>query len=124
MIFPMARGRGRRSPLTGLVSAVLIAAGQLPSAGAGTAQNEIGPPPPPPPAAHLQWNSTLMPPEAWLSPVLAEPREFCVTCPVALDWETYNILDWIAFHTLLGVDCFVLFIDMSHMTTVGSKRVR
>lgn len=39
-------------------------------------------------------------------------RSFCISCPVGLDFEAMHILDWVAYHHLLGVDCFLLLIDM------------
>ena len=38
-------------------------------------------------------------------------KAFCLGLPVALDFERANVLGWIAYHTLVGVDCFVLFVD-------------
>jgi len=29
----------------------------------------------------------------------------------ALDFETFRILDWVAYHDLIGVDCFFLYMD-------------
>eukprot|EP00928_Gymnodinium_smaydae_P094362 TRINITY_DN7914_c0_g1_i1.p1 TRINITY_DN7914_c0_g1~~TRINITY_DN7914_c0_g1_i1.p1 ORF type:complete len:409 (+),score=41.01 TRINITY_DN7914_c0_g1_i1:56-1282(+) len=35
----------------------------------------------------------------------------CIMTPTALDFDKYRILDWIAYHKLLGVDCFLLILD-------------
>ena len=39
-------------------------------------------------------------------------KNLCMGCPVALDFERDHILSWVAYHHLLGVDCFVLLLDM------------
>jgi hypothetical protein len=40
-------------------------------------------------------------------------HRICITTIFALDFEKHRILDWIAYHNLLGVDCFLLFHDHS-----------
>lgn len=34
---------------------------------------------------------------------------------VAIDFETTRVLDWVAYHHLIGVDCFVLYFDRNHL---------
>ena len=46
---------------------------------------------------------------------VARGKALCITCPVALQFEWRRIADWVAYHSLLGVDCFVLFIDESKL---------
>jgi len=40
-----------------------------------------------------------------------DQRQICATALFALDFEKRRILDWIAYHNLMGVDCFLLFHD-------------
>ena len=42
-------------------------------------------------------------------------RQLCIMCPVALDFEHHRLLDWIAYHHLLGADCFVFLLDAGMM---------
>mmetsp|Transcript_57743 Transcript_57743/g.161010 ORF Transcript_57743/g.161010 Transcript_57743/m.161010 type:complete len:751 (+) Transcript_57743:65-2317(+) len=51
--------------------------------------------------------------------------KICITCLYALDFEKRRSLDWMAYHNLLGVDCFVLFLDRrrSNMDDPDVKRV-
>ena len=42
-------------------------------------------------------------------------RQLCIMCPVALDFEHHRLLDWIAYHHLLGADCFVFVLDAGMM---------
>lgn len=48
-----------------------------------------------------------------LASVAPPPRDrICITSAVALDFEKFRILDWIAYHNLIGVNCFILFLDL------------
>eukprot|EP00928_Gymnodinium_smaydae_P094363 TRINITY_DN7914_c0_g1_i2.p1 TRINITY_DN7914_c0_g1~~TRINITY_DN7914_c0_g1_i2.p1 ORF type:complete len:433 (+),score=47.36 TRINITY_DN7914_c0_g1_i2:72-1301(+) len=48
----------------------------------------------------------------WVGPAPSQNRtRVCVVTPTALDFDKYRILDWIAYHKLLGVDCFLLILD-------------
>lgn len=40
----------------------------------------------------------------------------CMASAVAIDFETTRVLDWVAYHHLIGVDCFVLFYDRNHLS--------
>jgi len=48
-------------------------------------------------------------------------RNFCITCPIGFDLESDKIQDWIAYHNLLGADCFVLFVDTHRISTIEAK---
>lgn len=39
-------------------------------------------------------------------------KQLCIACPFALDFEAAHVQSWVAYHTLLGVDCFLLLLDM------------
>lgn len=45
---------------------------------------------------------------------LEESNTLCLNAQAALDFENHRLLDWIAYHNLLGVECFFLQIDMCH----------
>lgn len=40
-----------------------------------------------------------------------QSAKMCITTIFALDFEKRRILDWISYHNLMGVDCFLLFHD-------------
>lgn len=40
-------------------------------------------------------------------------RDVCLGCPVALEFEAHTVIDFVGYHTAMGVDCFVLLLDMS-----------
>lgn len=40
-----------------------------------------------------------------------KPAQVCINTVFALDFEKRRILDWIAYHSLMGIDCFYLFHD-------------
>lgn len=46
-----------------------------------------------------------------LSHAGAQNDSVCITSAIALDFEKFRILDWVAYHNLMGVNCFMLFID-------------
>jgi hypothetical protein len=52
-------------------------------------------------------------------------NKICVTCLYALDFEKRRALDWIAYHNLMGVNCFLLFLDRdrSNMDDPDVKKV-
>ena len=50
-------------------------------------------------------------------------RSLCIACLVALDFERTRILDWIAYHEMSGVDCFILVLDDKRMSEAASRRV-
>ena len=55
---------------------------------------------------------------------IARGKHICITCPVALRFEWRRVTDWVAYHSLLGVDCFVLFLDESKLSSdVASSAV-
>ena len=39
------------------------------------------------------------------------PRRLCIASPIALDFESPRLLDRIAYHQLIGADCFLYVID-------------
>jgi hypothetical protein len=47
-------------------------------------------------------------------------KTLCMACPLALDFESSRVVDWVAYHSLIGVDCFVLLMDMSHARATKS----
>ena len=53
----------------------------------------------------------------------AKRCSLCIACPVALDFERTRILDWIAYHEMSGVDCFILVLDDKRMSEAASRRV-
>ena len=55
---------------------------------------------------------------------VARGATVCITCPVALAFEWRRIADWVAYHSLLGVDCFVLFLDESKVTGASRAALR
>lgn len=50
----------------------------------------------------------------------APEDRICVTSAVAIDFETTRVLDWVAYHNLIGVDCFVLYYDRNHLSLNNS----
>eukprot|EP00928_Gymnodinium_smaydae_P075503 TRINITY_DN5852_c0_g1_i1.p1 TRINITY_DN5852_c0_g1~~TRINITY_DN5852_c0_g1_i1.p1 ORF type:complete len:415 (+),score=11.18 TRINITY_DN5852_c0_g1_i1:66-1310(+) len=64
---------------------------------------------------------------SWVGRTPSQKRtRVCIVTPTALDFDKYRILDWIAYHKLLGVDCFILILDPSKQDlsdrTVSSVR--
>jgi hypothetical protein len=51
------------------------------------------------------------------------PNKICIAALFGLDHEKKRILDWIAYHNLIGVDCFVLFHDRRR-SNVGEEEER
>jgi hypothetical protein len=45
---------------------------------------------------------------------LKESNTLCLNAQAALDFEHHRLLDWVAYHNLLGVECFFLQLDMCH----------
>lgn len=54
---------------------------------------------------------TTVDPALFANLSVARGKQICVTCPVALRFEKRRVLDWVAYHELIGVDCFILFLD-------------
>ena len=44
-----------------------------------------------------------------------EGKQICIACPVSLKFENRRIMDWIAYHSILGVDCFILLLHREHI---------
>jgi len=51
------------------------------------------------------------------------PAKICLNTIFALNFEKRRILDWIAYHSLMGVDCFLLFHD-NERSDVSDPEVR
>ena len=58
------------------------------------------------------------------SDFLAAPRAWCIGAPLALDFETAHLLDSIAYHHLLGADCFVFVVDEPRSRSDASLALR
>jgi len=43
---------------------------------------------------------------------VAASNRVCLSSPTALDFDKHRVLDWIAYHNVHGIDCFLLFLDV------------
>eukprot|EP00930_Biecheleria_cincta_P077510 TRINITY_DN647_c0_g1_i7.p1 TRINITY_DN647_c0_g1~~TRINITY_DN647_c0_g1_i7.p1 ORF type:complete len:427 (-),score=47.34 TRINITY_DN647_c0_g1_i7:200-1420(-) len=48
----------------------------------------------------------------------------CINAQAALEYEHHRLLDWIAYHNLLGIECFFLHLDMCHSNLSSPEQLR
>eukprot|EP00747_Dinoflagellata_sp_TGD_P164999 gnl/TRDRNA2_/TRDRNA2_185732_c0_seq1.p1 gnl/TRDRNA2_/TRDRNA2_185732_c0~~gnl/TRDRNA2_/TRDRNA2_185732_c0_seq1.p1 ORF type:complete len:456 (+),score=40.75 gnl/TRDRNA2_/TRDRNA2_185732_c0_seq1:67-1434(+) len=56
----------------------------------------------------------LMPTEGLNESVEAVHDVICLNAQIALNFENRRVLDWIAYHSLMGISCFIIHIDHCH----------
>lgn len=66
-------------------------------------------------AAYLVQTAALVVQYASTAPKASRDDDrICLASAVALDFEKNRVLDWIAYHHLMGVECFALYFDRNH----------